>query len=189
MLEVEMKFPAPSLSTLLNQLQAVGALFHETRIEIDEYFNAPDRDFAQTDEALRLRQVGNRYALTYKGPKRDLQTKTRTEIEVPLVSDAAAVDDLKRLLSHLGYRSVARVRKQRSVYGCEQAGFPVEICLDQVEGVGDYVELEILAPQEQVDAARQALRRLAESLGLKGCERRSYLELLLEKRKSPPRRD
>ncbi len=184
MLEVEVKFPAPSLSTLLNQLQALGARSYQTRIEIDEYFNAPDRDFAQTDEALRIRQIDNRFALTYKGPKRDPQTKTRTEIEAPLVSDAAAVDDLKKILSHLGYRFVARVRKQRTIFRLEQARFPVEICLDQVEGVGDYVELEILAPEGQFENARRAIQQLAQALGLQGGERRSYVEILLDKRSS-----
>ena len=52
--------------------------------EADHYFNAPDRDFARTDEAFRLRRIGAANFVTYKGPKRDAQRKMRTEIEVPL---------------------------------------------------------------------------------------------------------
>ena len=44
----------------------------------------PCRDFAQTDEALRIRTVGDTSFVTYKGPKLDATTKTRRELELPL---------------------------------------------------------------------------------------------------------
>ena len=59
----------------------------------------------------------------------------------------------------------------------------MEICLDEVEGVGRFVELEILAPEEQLQEARRIVQELATTLGLNRSERRSYLELLLETRK------
>ena len=46
----------------------------------DHYFNGHDRDFHQTDEAFRIRRMGEKNFLTYKGPKRDTDTKTRIEI-------------------------------------------------------------------------------------------------------------
>ena len=84
MLEVEMKFPAADLPTLAARLEALGARRGETLEEADHYFNAPDRDFARTDEALRIRRIGDHNRITYKGPKRDAVTKTRTEIELPI---------------------------------------------------------------------------------------------------------
>src|SRR5437764_734661 len=58
-------------------------------------------------------------------------------------------------------------------------GFEVEVCLDDVPEVGRFVELEIQAPEEQLDAARTVLLNVAAELGLSVSERRSYLELLL----------
>lgn len=185
MVEVEMKFPSSDFAAIEDRLAKAGASLNEARQEIDHYFNAPDRDFARTDEALRLRRVGLANFVTYKGPKRDAQTKTRTEIEVPLADGTAAADNFVRLLTCLGYRPVAVVQKKRRIYHLERDAFPLEVCLDDVEGVGRFVELEILAPEERLDKARRVVQDLAATLGLTTSERRSYLELLLETRGKP----
>jgi adenylate cyclase class 2 len=179
MLEVEMKFPVGDWANLVRQLAAWGAKKLETRREQDHYFNGPDRDFARTDEALRIRRVGSANFLTYKGPKLDAQTKTRTEIEVPLAPGHDAAEALTQLLVHLGYRHVAEVEKHRQTMQTEKQGFVLEICLDEVKDVGRFVELEILAPDDQLEKARKVMLVTAAELGLNNSERRSYLELLL----------
>jgi adenylate cyclase class 2 len=181
-LEVEMKFPVSDFGALERQLAAWGAT-GPTRTDADHYFNAPDRDFARTDEALRVRSIGPANFVTYKGPKRDAQTKTRTEIEVGLAPGADAADVFRRLLTHLGYRFVAVVRKRRTIYHVEREGLALEACLDEVEGLGRFAELEIQAPEEELEKARAVLLRTAATLGLGTSERRSYLELLLERAK------
>src|SRR4051794_9275883 len=102
-----MKFPCADLAALEQQLQRAGTAFAGELEEADHYFNAPDRDFAETDEALRVRRIGASNRVTYKGPKRDAQTKTRTEIEVGFDAGQAAAEDFMRLLQNLGYRAVA----------------------------------------------------------------------------------
>jgi adenylate cyclase, class 2 len=183
-LEVEMKFPAPEFGRLEERLRQWGARAEPPRQDADQYFNAPDRDFARTDEAFRLRRIGDANFITYKGPKLDAQTKTRTEIEVPLEAGAAAAEAFARLVVCLGYRPTALVRKQRRVFHVERSGFALEVCLDDVDEVGRYAELEILAPEQQLDEARAVLMKTAEELGLSGSERRSYLQLLLTARGS-----
>jgi adenylate cyclase class 2 len=182
MLEVEMKFRVPDFADVESRLAAASARLACARRDIDHYFNAPDRDFARSDEALRLRRVGAANFVTYKGPKQDTQTKTRTEIEVPLAEGPAAAEGFVRVLTHLGYRPVAVVQKERRIYHLERTPFSLEICLDDVEGVGRFIELEILAPEERLSDARRVVQDLAADLGLGGSERRSYLELLLEAR-------
>jgi adenylate cyclase class 2 len=179
MLEVEMKFSGVAFGPLERRLAEWDARPEPPRHDADHYFNAPDRDFARTDEALRLRRIGSANFVTYKGPKRDATTKTRTEIEVPLAEGDRAAEDFIRLLTHLGYRPVAVVRKRRRVYHLQRGGFPVEICLDEVDRLGQFAELEVQAPKEQLEAARAVLQQLAAELGLTANERRSYLELLL----------
>ena len=128
-----------------------------------------------------MRRIGSANYVTYKGPKRDVQTKTRTEIEVPLAEGDKAAEDFARLLQQLGYRPVAVVRKRRRVFHWQRDGFPMEVCLDEVDGLGRFAELEIQAPEEELDAARSVLLQTAAALGLTGSERRSYLELLLSR--------
>ena len=64
-------------------------------------------------------------------------------------------------------------------------GFNVEVCLDAVESVGRFVELEILAPSESLAPAKAVILKMADELGLPAQERRSYLELLLLGQKVP----
>ena len=122
--------------------------------------------------------------MTYKGPKLDPQTKTRTEIEVPLAPGQEALEAMSQLLTNLGYHSVAVVQKIRRVFRTNKEGFGLEICLDEVTDVGRFAELEILAPDDRLDEARRVLQAAAAELGLTQSERRSYLELLLQKKKS-----
>ena len=49
--------------------------------QVDTYFSHPARDFAATDEALRIRSIDQENFVTYKGPKLDATTKTRREID------------------------------------------------------------------------------------------------------------
>jgi len=179
MLEVEVKFRCPDHAAVAAQLTKLGAVEVDSRTDEDHYFNAPDRDFARTDEALRLRRIGDKNFVTYKGPKLDTQTKTRKEIEVALAEGLEPTRDITTLLIDLGYRPVAVVRKQRRVFHVEQNGRSIEVTLDRVDHVGDYVELEIQAPEEALSQAREQVLSLAARLSLQDAERRSYLELLL----------
>lgn len=180
MLEVEMKFRHDDWSGLLARMTEWAAVADPPRKDTDSYFNAPDRDFAKTDEAVRVRRIGSTIALTYKGPKLDSATKTRTEIELKLSDGASQAVDAVRFLSALGYRPVAVVSKSRQVYRFHRHGFAMELCLDDVGSVGRFVEVEVMAEPEQFEAAKTALQAVATELGLTDQERRSYLRLLLE---------
>jgi adenylate cyclase class 2 len=182
MLEVEMKFPVSDFAGLVTRLADWGVLDVHSREDTDQYFNAPDRDFGQTDEALRVRRIGVANFVTYKGPKIDAQTKTRTELEVPLGTGEAVAQDFMRLLQHLGYRPVGTVHKRRRIFHVERAGFPLEVCLDEVDGLGRFAELEIQAPEDRLDEARAVLLAAAAALGLTTSERRSYLQMLLARK-------
>jgi adenylate cyclase class 2 len=183
MVEVEMKFPVADFAALERKLAVWGAIQPKIRQEVDQYFDAPARDFARTDEALRLRRVASTNFLTYKGPKLDLQTKTRTEIEVPIAPGPEAAEAMVQLLHHLGYRPVGVVHKTRRVFQINKEGFDLQVSLDEVKDVGRFAELEILVPDDRRDDARQVVQRVAGELDLTTSERRSYLELLLQKRK------
>src|SRR3954471_6393175 len=104
MLEVEVKYAVADFTPVEAVLAEWGAIWSPTRRDADHYFNAPDRDFARTDEAFRVRSVGSNNYVTYKGPKRDRETKTRLEIEVALAEGEAAAADFRRILTLLGYK-------------------------------------------------------------------------------------
>jgi len=171
MIELEIKVPCPDLNGLERRLKELGAEHVEDLDQEDVYFSHPVRDFGATDEALRLRRENDRSRITYKGPKMDVDTKMREEIEL-------GVEDLSHMssvLERVGFKPFLRVAKSRTVYSYQD----VEICLDRVEGLGDYVELEYEG--EDLVAGKEKIMLLKRQLGLKGNERRSYLELIMEK--------
>ena len=128
MLEIEMKFAVGSFDALRQRLAEFGAEAQATIDEADYYFNAPDRDFGTTDEAFRLRRVGTQNRITYKGPKQPGPTKTRTEIELGLDAGAETAEAFCRLVTHLGYRPTAVVKKQRTEYRLRRDGFDLQVC-------------------------------------------------------------
>jgi adenylate cyclase, class 2 len=178
--EVEQKFPLDDVAGVERRLRELGAREAGVSEQIDWYFNHPARDFAQTDEALRLRSVGAENFITYKGPKLDATTKTRHEIELPLAAGAAATGDFAKLLESLGFRPVGRVSKTRRRFLLQWQGKSVEAVIDQVAGLGQFMELEISASETEIEAAKSSIASLASALGLSCNERRSYLELLLD---------
>ena len=182
MLEIEMKFAVADFAPVLAHLRAWNARPEEPIDERDQYYNAPDRDFARTDEVFRLRRIGADCFLTYKGPKGPGPVKTRPEIEVAVGSGDTAARDVGRLLTHLGYREVAEVHKVRHIYHFQRDGFALQICLDELQELGRFVEVEIVAPPEKAEQAQQVILRTAAELGLQTPERRSYLGMLSQKR-------
>ena len=179
--EVEQKFPVTDLEAIRTALEALGAEVSEPREERDLYFAHPARDFAATDEALRLRRKAGSSFITYKGPKIDAATKTRREIELPL-GGAGATAAWGDLLEALGFRPVAEVCKLRRKAFVAWEGRTIEVSLDAIDGLGTFVELELMAAPAEVEPAKARLASLAAKLNLVRSERRSYLELLLEAR-------
>jgi len=178
--EVEMKFRVAKLESTEKRLQELGAAREEMVVEEDAYFNHPQRDFAQTDEAFRIRRSGKSTCITYKGPKLDRTTKTRQEVEVELAEHDDASAKCAQIFTALGFRPVQVVHKQRIRYVLNWESRDVEVTLDDVRGVGTFVELEICADAAAMEEAKLAIQRLAERLQLRDGERRSYLQLLLD---------
>jgi adenylate cyclase, class 2 len=175
--EVEQKFPVADLPQLEKLLRELGAAVGAPQTETDLYFNHPCRDFRQTDEALRIRRKGEKNYVTYKGPKIDATTKTRREIDLPVLPGDEMTLNWQALLEALGFQPVAEVRKSRRKAKIRWQGREVEGSLDDVEEVGSYFELELIADAEGIESAKACLDSLAQHLGLHTSERRSYLEL------------
>jgi adenylate cyclase class 2 len=186
--EVELKFRLDDAGAIERRLAALAARLCEPVEQIDRYFGHPCRDFARTDEALRLRRTGDDVAITWKGPRIDTATKTRRELELGLAQAAAlpgdpqaaaTIDRWTELLEALGFRQVCDVAKRRRTARVPWQGTEVEVAIDSVAGLGDYLELEVLARPGEVALARGTIESLAGELGCTHAERRSYLELLL----------
>ena len=178
-LEVELKYPVEDLQECQQRLVDLGAQIGQVIEQTDYYFNHPSRDFAATDEALRIRRVGQLNRITFKGPKLDAETKTREEIDLPLGDGDDQAEQWRQLLELLDFSPVAIVRKRRRPGILAWRGAQVAIALDDVEGVGTFLELEVCVDADGLVSAKSQILDLANALELEKQERRSYLELLL----------
>jgi adenylate cyclase class 2 len=186
--EVEQKFAIESFADVETRVSDLGGEFDLPVEQVDSYYAHPVRDFAKTDEALRIRRIGESARVTYKGPRIDGTTKTRREIEIPLGGggEGDSGRQFAAMLDCLGFRLVAEVVKQRRSARLIWQDVEIEIALDDVRGAGTFVELETTADEQTVDQARQTIAALARRLNLSAEEHRSYLELLLERNATPP---
>lgn len=180
--EVEQKFAVPELAPLREGLLSLGAVFAEPCLQCDRYLAHPCKSFAETDEALRIRMVGETTYVTYKGPRLDSTIKTRREVELPLGNQANVPEDFTELFTLLGFTVVHEVKKQRTATQVIWEGTPVEAVIDEVEQLGTFAELEVCVPATETDRAKATIHGLAARLGLENVESRSYLEMLLELR-------
>jgi adenylate cyclase, class 2 len=181
MLEVEQKFWLDLPEVALARLEMLDVEWHPEIEQVDYYFNHPARDFGVTDEALRLRSVAGQNWITYKGPKLDQATKTRRELELPLADGEEWPAEYGELLAALGFRAVREVRKTRRPGQLFHHGMPVEAAWDTIDGLGQFLELELVVEDQFAADAQAVLLDLARELHLGLSERRSYLELLLAK--------
>ncbi|MEW4528898.1 class IV adenylate cyclase [Maioricimonas sp. JC845] len=178
--EVEMKFPLRDADGVRARLEAMGATPGQQERQCDLYFAHPERDFARTDEAFRIRSIGDQNLVTYKGPLLDQQTKTRQEIELAFEDGSVAAQKMWELFRALGFNEVRRVQKTRTQYSMRWRDYDFSLALDSVDDLGEYVEIEVLADQSNWEAARDTALELVRELSLEDSERRSYLQMLLE---------
>ncbi len=179
--EVEQKFPLQGTpEEFVTALEKINAVAEGTVVQEDIYFSHPVRDFRETEEAFRIRSVGDKNIITYKGPLLDKQTKTRQEIELLFESGDDNANQMWAMLRALGFRDVRRVKKTRRIFSATYGSRKFKITLDNVDQLGEFVEVETLANQSDWEAARDTLLNLAAKLNLHDSERRSYLKMLVE---------
>ncbi len=144
--------------------------FLSTNQQDDLYFTDTTKYETFKDTfVLRIRRAGKKAFLTFKGStgKQGVYEEYETEV--------LDLDALDTMLQKSGFEKFLEIRKHRVIYEFEGA----EINLDEVEGLGKFVEIEVIA-EENADAK---LIEMTEKLGLSGNEstRLGYVTLLLKK--------
>jgi adenylate cyclase class 2 len=179
MLEVEVKLPVADREKLLRDLGALDFKETETVRETDTYYTSRFHDMIQRDEALRIRTIENLHTgkgysvITYKGAKQDKVSMTRTEYE----TEIADVDTGKKILEGIGFYPVQQVGKVRTTCVCGD----MTACVDRVDGLGDFLEIEIMAEEGGREAALARIENMLDKLGFSMAEttRNSYLSMLM----------
>lgn len=179
-LEFEAKVRVDDFSVVEEKLSTLGAQIIDIVEEEDTYIDLnPCIDVVSRDIALRVRISRSvilgreRCELTYKGPRRAVDLKIRSEITV-------AVDSGYRVLEmfrELGFTEHITLYKKRKIYRYGAS----RIFLDDVEGLGRFIEIEVDGV-ESVEEFRRMVTEILDTLNLpKQLISKSYLEMMLEK--------
>ncbi|MGO4186823.1 class IV adenylate cyclase [Pseudarthrobacter sp. TAF60_1] len=179
MIEVEVKYRVEGkfASSLVMKHREI---FRESVPQRDTVFllgSTSFDEFVPGSPVLRVRTSGGISTVTLK--RKLMPTGEMTEIETT-VGNAAAAEEI---FSNLGLTLVTDVVKTRTSGRISD----VEVCVDEVRGLGWFVELERLVTNEQeVSQAHILISRTATELGLREdwIEQRKYDELLADRTKS-----
>jgi adenylate cyclase class 2 len=140
-------------------LLSSGYEFRGSVMETDTYFQSPVRDFIVSRECLRIRETNGTATLTWKPPTTEEMSKEsmywKEELDIHLVEQG---NKASRLLQLLGFEVYSVVEKNRDIYQNSQG---VSVCIDQVEGVGHFVEIEKIT-----ENVPEAIRELAVTASL-----------------------
>ncbi|MDO4458675.1 MAG: class IV adenylate cyclase [Clostridia bacterium] len=179
MIEVEVKIKVNDKAEIIEALKKQGFTKGKTLRESDTYFKAEFHDFIAIGDALRIRRTENldtgekEDMITYKGPRLDTRTKTREELETG-VEDS---DLMEKVFTNLGFEKVNPVVKVREYYHLDN----LTACVDRVEGLGSFLELEIIVSENDgMEAATTKISAMLEKLGHNMDEtiKTSYLGLI-----------
>lgn len=153
--------------SIYERLVDCGAQKQGTLLQVDTYFTVQSG-------RLKLREINGQTCelIYYQRPDTDDSRASLYEI-VPLDCDAAR-KILSILATSIGTRTV--VKKERELWLYEDT----RIHLDQVEGLGTYVELETVVGDQPEAVAEAEHRTVLQALDLQRCKKcpLSYSDLL-----------
>ena len=133
---------------ILEKIKEKNFKLVEDSVEEDTYFTDKNLEFVKSRTCLRTRKTNEDFLeLTYK-PKTDNSTEKYGKKEVNLRLDPKDYEDTKYVINQLGYIEYVSFKKYR-----------------QVNGVGNFIELEILAnTEEEKEKLRMELDNFVERM-------------------------
>lgn len=157
MREIELKFKIDNMDNLLNKLEELGCSLSDV-IEQEDVVFVSDLDNVESVSGsvwLRIRKMKDKTELNFK---KQVTVNESKEIEFCVDDFEAAQDFLKAL----GFKEWVRVAKARRYSKYKD----LNICLDKVERLGSFIELEYLAEEDDNNSYEDMIKEVALELGI-----------------------
>jgi adenylate cyclase, class 2 len=170
--ETEVKIPIGNAEEVIDRIGKAGFGLAVPRLfEANTLYDKPNKELRNAGMLLRLREVGGKNVITWKGQGKAGPHKSRPEIETTLGS----AEVLGQILEKLGYERSFRYEKYRTEF--RNPGEDGVVTVDETP-IGNFLELE--GPGEWIDRTARLLgfsekQYVLESYGrlyLEDCERR-----------------
>jgi adenylate cyclase class 2 len=158
--EVEVKYRCDDTEALLAALKSRGIGVSDPACQDDQAYAPSGWQFGDSKlgvSFLRLRTVAGRHIFTLKEPALNEQACLEYETEI------ADREAMHHAVLRMGYRPTVRIVKTRRTAMYDDCS----LCLDDVEGIGGFVEAERMVPDgADIEAVQASLAALIESLGV-----------------------
>lgn len=159
MREMEVKARLHNRDSLIDRLISLGCSFSQPTVQHDRIF-LPIGSEIPVDpgvNVLRIREQDGRCIFTLKQPMKNQLDCIERELEIDSSCEMIEICKL------LGFYESSQVKKQRQKIKYND----LQICLDNVEGLGDFIEVEkITSDDEDSDIIQNELFNFLESLGV-----------------------
>jgi adenylate cyclase class 2 len=177
MREIEIKARVKDKQTLLQKIKQLGITLGEPKTHHDVVFCKPgQKDYEKGSIWLRIRTENDSKVIwTLKGDTGRKLDSIEHEVEV---SDGEELEKMLKLMGNELYSDLTKTR-QKAKYG------EIEICVDDVEGLGIFIEAEKLFEDHgaDYDTAAEELWRLLEKLGIARADQETLgYDVLLKRR-------
>jgi adenylate cyclase, class 2 len=177
MIEIERKFHiTPSQKRVIEERLQQHSNPSKAKHQIDVIFLygiTSFKDFTQGMPVVRLRTEDDSTRLTYKRKINAAGDAIEHEVTV------SSADVMRSILAEMGYHTVTTVDKVRR----EARTGDINLVLDTVKGLGDFLEIEVLAENESsLTEAEKRIMATAATLGLAEAdiESRKYDQLVAQ---------
>ncbi|MEK7060178.1 MAG: class IV adenylate cyclase [Patescibacteria group bacterium] len=139
--EIEVKAKVKDLNILIAKLKELGCVLSSPIIQDDYIYNQKGidlKDHRHNTPVLRIREQEGKTIFTVKKNRSDELDCIEKEIEV------SNKNILKEIIELLGFEQTVEVHKkrQKGKYG------DYEICLDEVQGLGSFIEVEKISDED-----------------------------------------
>ncbi len=163
MREIEVKAKLKDEETFLRNCKKIGIQFSEVVIQEDKTYETELPYSDPNWNIFRLRKQNNKTILTMKH-KASTRTRDNYEYETLVENEAETI----KILERLGYKFGIGINKKRRIAKYKD----LELCLDEIERLGSFVEVEKLARDDvDVDAIQSELWSLLNKLGVEARDR------------------
>jgi adenylate cyclase class 2 len=180
-MEIEIKARIDDKDAMMQKLVELGCVFSEPKTQDDmvwvEKVGSMDEWFSNS-VFMRIRvQNGDKVILTAKIPKNIAGEGNLVKREHEVVVDSA--EEARNILGMLGLKEGVRTIKMRRT--ADYNGY--EICLDDVEGLGTFIEVEKIGADEDADQILAEMDKFLVTLGvpIENKVTKGYDILMLEK--------
>jgi len=152
MYEVEVKAKLKNKDEVIKKLVDLGCIFGEELHQIDHIFIPKNMFFPPPFEVpvLRVRKQNDKHFFTMKIFQSNRQDCIEHELEI---SDG---DKMLEILQLINYKKVPIVNKKRIKTKLND----IEIVIDVVEGLGEFIEVEKIVSEENVELRQKIQEEL-----------------------------